>query len=85
MYIMKRYGMSQARARMAEVLDSVENGQNVLIERRGVRFRVSVVQAPKAKKPPEPVLEILDPAIERGTWSWEAGATGSMTFKARRR
>jgi prevent-host-death family protein len=39
---MKRYSASQARARLAEVLDAAQRGMPVVIERRGVRYVVRV-------------------------------------------
>jgi prevent-host-death family protein len=37
---MKRYSVAQARQQFAELLDSAERGDAVVIDRRGVRFVV---------------------------------------------
>jgi prevent-host-death family protein len=78
MYIaMKRYSVSQARMRMAEVLDSAERGEPVVIERQGVRFDVVMSKAkPRAKRRRDPIIKILDPAVEAGDWTWRLEPTG---------
>ena len=43
--------VAEARARFGEILDQAEAGSPVLIERRGVRFRVVVDHSPKAAAP----------------------------------
>ena len=46
--------MAEARQRLAELLDTAERGQAVMIERRGVRFVV------EAQRPPPSASEIDD-------------------------
>jgi hypothetical protein len=71
----KRYSVNQVRMRLAEALDSAERGEAVVIERRGVRFKLeSTKPAPRAKRAPS--LKILDPAIESGDWTWRSGPDG---------
>jgi len=83
MYIeMKRYSVSQARMRLAEVLDSAERGESVLIEREGIRFQIVATKAKPAKKV-TPIIEILDPSVERGDWTWTDGPDG-LTFTPRK-
>jgi len=66
----KRYSMAHAREELAHVLDLAERGESVVIERRGVQFTVSVARdAPRRRRAAH--LEIVDPAIEAGQWSWE--------------
>jgi antitoxin (DNA-binding transcriptional repressor) of toxin-antitoxin stability system len=74
-YMMKRYTVSQARTRIAEVLDSAERGETVAIERRGVQFRIVATKARRRRKR-APMIEILDPAVERGQWTWTEGPQG---------
>jgi antitoxin (DNA-binding transcriptional repressor) of toxin-antitoxin stability system len=81
---MKRYTASEARKRISDVLDGAERGENVVIERKGVRFQVVVDRVGPARAPSSkaPVLEIRDPAVESGNWTWREGRGGS-SFVAR--
>jgi antitoxin (DNA-binding transcriptional repressor) of toxin-antitoxin stability system len=82
---MKRYTVTEARMRMAEMLDSAESGESVLIERKGVRFQIlPSVGKPAGQRTTKkaPILEILDEAIERGDWTWKDGPEG-LTFARR--
>jgi antitoxin (DNA-binding transcriptional repressor) of toxin-antitoxin stability system len=72
---MKRYTVSEARTRIAEVLDRAERGEAVAIERRGVRFQVVAKRSARVRKRP-PMIVILDPAVERGDWTWTEGPNG---------
>ena len=86
MYIMnKRYTVSVARERLADALDEAEQGVPVIIERRGVRFRLAI-EEPKRKKRAKtaPRIEILDPAIAEGEWTWE-WKPESVSLEPRRR
>lgn len=82
---MKRYSVAGARAKLAQVLDLAEQGEAVVIERRGVRFAVH----PLKSKPERGVtrrsrIEILDPAVEAGQWSW-AWSDGGIELEDRRK
>ncbi|HEY2899412.1 MAG TPA: hypothetical protein VGL59_02465 [Polyangia bacterium] len=79
----KRYSVAHARRRMAEMLDSAERGEAVIIERKGVRFQL-VATKNKAPRARAPVVEIVDPAVDRGDWTWAEGASG-LTFVGRKR
>lgn len=78
---MNRYSVGDARKQMAHVLDEAEKGQGVIIERKGVLFRLSL-DAPKrpAHRAKPPQLEILDAAVENGTWTWDMKAKGEIKF-----
>jgi hypothetical protein len=81
---MKKYSVGLVRERLAEALDEVDRGGNVIIERRGVRYRLSrdtVRQRPSRRKA---LIEILDPAVANGEWTWDWTATG-LRFRGRRR
>ena len=80
---MKRYTAAEARARLSDVLNDAEAGAAVVIERRGVRFRLArELQTPKRVKPKRaPLFDILDPAVERGQWTWTS-ARGRLRFAA---
>ena len=82
---MKRYTSSQVRERLADVLDAAERGEEVVIERRGVRY---VIRAEESARPVrrsrKPMIEIIDPAVAEGEWTW-TWKPGGLTFSSRRR
>ena len=83
-HAMKEYGVASVRERLAEALDYADQGVPVFIERRGVRYRLSVDEATKpASKARKSYLEVLDPVIETGEWAWN-WSPGSFTLKAHR-
>jgi hypothetical protein len=80
----KRYTVVQARERLASALDEAERGVPVIIERRGVRYELSLASAPKPRRGRRAVrIEVLDPAIDAGEWSW-SWTSRSLTFRAAR-
>jgi prevent-host-death family protein len=81
-HTMKFLKVAEARARFGEILDQAEAGSPVVIERRGVRFRVVVDHSPKAAAPAG--FAFVDDAVIDGQWTWEAGKSG-VTFKARKK
>ena len=69
---MIRVTTAQARKRFSSILDAAESGRTVVIERRGVRFRLQAEPSPPAPEAPGPsVFEHVDPAVEDGSWGWE--------------
>ena len=81
----KRYTVAAVRERLAEALDEAEQGIPVIIERRGVRYRLSVEKpAKRAVARQAPKIEVLDQAISAGEWSWDWSPAG-VKFKATRR
>lgn len=82
---MKYLRVSEARARFGEVLDDAEKGTPVIIERRGVRFRVLAERRPEdGPAADEPLFAHVDSAVMAGQWTWKPGA-GGMDFAARRK
>ncbi len=81
---MKRYSAAQARARLADLLNDAERGTPITIERRGVRYVLRVDRKPVRRRATRSLIEVLDPAVERGEWTWTMGARG-LRFTARRR
>lgn len=76
---MRRYSASEARRRIAAVLDGAERGEVVVIERKGVKFRVVIDREGPGRVPAagkRPTLEIRDPAVERGNWTWRPAPGG---------
>jgi len=79
MYKMKRYTSAQARQRFADVLDEAERGEAVVIERRGVRFRLEAERSASRSFKGKQLIRPLDPAVARGEWTWE-WEPGKLTF-----
>jgi antitoxin (DNA-binding transcriptional repressor) of toxin-antitoxin stability system len=80
---MKRYTASGLRARLSEVLDAAERGEEVLIERRGTRFALHAHRPGRAVRTHRvPLFDIVDPAVADGRWTWAWSARG-LTFKRR--
>ena len=77
----KRYTVAHVRERLSDALDEAERGEAVLIERRGVTYelRRAPVPAPRARRR-KPMMEILDPAVAEGQWTWE-WSPGRLRFK----
>ena len=69
--------MAAARRQLAQALDAAEAGVRVVIERRGVRFSLAREKSPSRVRASVPaLLEILDPAVERGAWTWRLTPRG---------
>ena len=81
---MKHLKVAEARARFGEVLDEAENGAAVVIERRGVRFRVTAEQPRPSRRVPPALFEAVDPGVLDGQWTWQAGPSG-LSYSARRK
>jgi len=76
--------VAEARARFGELLDEAENGTTVVIERRGVRFRLVAETGGPSATPQKPLFDFVDAGVMSGQWTWKAGATG-LAFAARRK
>lgn len=81
MYIvhMARTTMAQARQNLSRLLDAAERGEEVVVERRGVRFRIVI----DAAAPPEAVARpdlVADEAVLSGEWRWSTGPDGELGF-----
>lgn len=81
---MKRYTSSQVRERLADVLDAAERGEEVIIERRGVRYSVRAERASSTRRRRRPIIETVDPAVAAGEWTWTWKRDG-LTFSSKRR
>ena len=83
---MKRYTVSQARERLADILDAAEQGQTVVIERRGVLFGLqTTTPGPSRGSRAGSLIEYVDPAVDDGQWRWEWRPKGLAFTKARTR
>jgi antitoxin (DNA-binding transcriptional repressor) of toxin-antitoxin stability system len=79
---MPRYTATQARQNFAGVLDQAAKGRPVTIERGKLRFRIVLDEARRRPAPAASVIEILDPAVDDGNWTWQSGKAG-LLFKPR--
>ena len=68
---MKRYSVSKARERLADVLDEADRHGSVLIERGDAQYVIAPKAAVKPKAPRRSVIETVDPAVD--AWSVELG------------
>jgi hypothetical protein len=76
--------VSAARERLADALDAAERGVPVIIERRGVRYRLAVEKATSPPKRRRPRIEVLDDDVAAGRWTWGATRIG-LAFKSGQR
>jgi antitoxin (DNA-binding transcriptional repressor) of toxin-antitoxin stability system len=81
---MKHMKVAEARARFGEILDEAEKGAPVVIERRGVLFRLVAEPLRRPAVSKTAVFDFVDPAVATGQWSWKTGTTG-VTFAPRRK
>jgi hypothetical protein len=85
MYNMKSYTASLVRERLSEALDYADRGEPVFIERKGVRYKLSVDTPKKKKRAVRPSrIQIVDPAVAEGRWTWDWTVTGAR-FRAPRK
>jgi hypothetical protein len=81
----KRYTVAAVRERLSEALDEADKGVPVIIERRGVRYRLTLDTPPaRPRTRRKSRLEAIDPAVLAGQWTWDLGQKG-LRFRARRR
>jgi antitoxin (DNA-binding transcriptional repressor) of toxin-antitoxin stability system len=80
---MKHLKVAEARARFGQILDEAEKGAPVVIERRGVRFRLIAEPARPPKAAKAALFEFVDAGVISGQWTWKAGA-GGLAFTPRR-
>jgi prevent-host-death family protein len=78
---MTRYSAADARARFSAVLDLAERGEDVVVERRGTRFRLVRVDEPRRPSTKKYGWSV-DEALLDGDWHWEPGADGQLALVA---
>ena len=83
MSLMKRYTVAMVRERLADALDEAERGVPVIIERRGVRYRLEVERTKPRRRAHRALLTVLDKSLEDGQWTWDLTATG-VRFRGRK-
>ena len=78
--------VAEARARFGEILDAAEKGLPVVIERRGVRFRlIAESAAARTAKADGATFAFVDPAMMSGQWTWRTDGARGVKFAARRK
>jgi antitoxin (DNA-binding transcriptional repressor) of toxin-antitoxin stability system len=80
---MKRFTVAEARARFGDVLDEAEAGNPVRIERRGISYLVQREATGARRRARASRIEIQDPAVAAGDWTWTFDGRG-LRFRARR-
>ena len=81
----KRYTVAHVRERLSDALDEAERGVPVFIERHGTRFQLSLApENTRRTTARKPRIEILDPAVAEGRWTWEWTPKG-LKLRSRRR
>lgn len=81
---MKRYTVSHARERFADVLDEAERSGSVVIERRDVQYVIHARRKPRPVRSSRSIIETVDPAVADGQWQWTWTGDG-VRFAGRRR
>jgi len=84
MYVMKHLKVAEARARFGEMLDQAEKGTPVVIERRGVRFKLTAEPAGAVSKSKPALFDYIDAGVLSGQWTWASRAKG-LAFAPRRK
>ena len=82
---MKRYTSSQVREQFADILDAAERGEDVIIERRGVRYVLRAESKRPSPKRRQSLITYMDPAVAAGQWTWDLGPNGLEFVDTRRR
>ncbi len=80
---MKRYPVSMARERMADMLDEVERAGAAVIERGNVQYVITVRRPAKRSRTHPAAIEVIDPAVAAGQWRWD-WAGGHVAFSSPR-
>ncbi len=82
---MKHLKVAEARARFGEILDEAEMGNAVVIERRGMLFRLVAEPCPaRSTTPAASPFAKIDDDVMAGQWTWTAAASG-LRFSPRRK
>ncbi len=79
---MARYTATDARRHFFQLLDAAERGEQVVLERHGVRFKL-VLEGAEGVETPAAVLIVNDPEVLQGDWTWTSDKQGQLQFQAR--
>jgi len=75
---------SEARQEFFRLLDAVERGETVVVERKGTRFKLSLL-AEQAVTVLESPVRVTDPDVMSGDWTWVGDSEGQLQFEPRPR
>ena len=79
---MARYTASDARRQFFHLLDAAEKGEEVVLERHGVRFRLVLDGLPADESSTSPLI-IKDEEVLSGNWTWGTDEEGHLEFRPR--
>jgi hypothetical protein len=81
---MKRYQVAVLRERLSEALDAAYQGVPVMIERKGVEYRLTRAYASKKKRTggQKQLFQVVDSTLMSADWTWDWSPSG-MTLSAR--
>jgi prevent-host-death family protein len=79
----KAYKVAEARAKLGALLDEAESGDDVVIERNGIRFRVTTAQLRRTRTAARRPFAHVDRDVLSGSWTWSLGPRG-LSFQRRR-
>ena len=80
--LMARYSASDARRQFSGLLDAAERGEEVVLERHGVRFRLTLDPSTPEPASSSPLI-IEDEDVLSGNWTWATDEQGRLKFSAR--
>ena len=80
---MKRFTVTEARARFGDLLDEADRGETVVIERRNVRYTLKPQPPPRRQPRHTSPFEWIDPVVMSGQWTWTLTKNG-LRFTPRR-
>lgn len=75
---------SDARQEFFRLLDAAERGEAVVVERRGVRFRLSLIPQEAQGSASSSPIRVTDPDVLAGEWTWAGDEEGQIQFRPRR-
>ncbi len=82
-HAMKRYTVSSRRQHLAQALDEVAQGDPVVVERRGKKFRIVSERERPARAAVRPFFELGDRSLLETGWTWEWVSPGKApVFRA---
>ncbi len=79
---MTKVTAAAARSQLSHLLDVAEQGEEVVVERRGVHFRLVLDVPSREQIQPSPLI-IDDPEVLAGNWTWRSAENGQLVFQAR--